>query len=124
MAFESVLGDLKKSDDVDAVQILNSLLNPKNIDMKTHIISPIAFAIFEAILKDIENLLTEIGKDKKLKLPRTVKLLKNLDNQIKMFMVSWNRQSRNEITSTLQSIREEGATDRSFFQKLTGTGRT
>jgi len=91
--------------------------------MKTHIISPIAFAIFEAIQKDIENLLTEIGKDKKLKLPRTVKLLKNLDTQIKLFMVSWNRQSRNEITQTLQSIREEGATDRSFFQKLTGTGR-
>jgi len=123
MAFESVLGDLKKSDDIDAVQILNSLINPKNIDMKTHIISPIAFAIFEAIQKDIENLLTEIGKDKKLKLPRTVKLLKNLDTQIKLFMVSWNRQSRNEITQTLQSIREEGATDRSFFQKLTGTGR-
>lgn len=123
MAFENVLGDLKKDDDVDANQILNSLLNPKNIDMKTHIISPIAFAVFEAIQKDIESLLTEIGKDKNLKLPRTKKLLKNLDTQIKKFMVSWNRKSRDEITSTLQSIREEGATERSFFQRLTGTGR-
>lgn len=122
MAFENVLGDLKKDDDVNATQILNSLLNPKNIDMKTHIISPVTFAILEGIVSDIENLLQEVNSSG-LKLPRTKKLLLKVVKQIKVFMVSWNRLSRIEVTKTLQSIREEGSTDRSFFQKLLGTGK-
>ena len=122
MAFETVLSDLQKDETIDANKILESLLNPKNIDMKTHIISPITFAILESVVKNLENLLTQTGKQK-IKLPLTTKLLKDMIKQLKMFMVSWNRLSRDEITKTLQSLRQEGMQDRSFYQKLLGMGK-
>ncbi|MBY8981651.1 MAG: hypothetical protein KGD57_01770 [Candidatus Lokiarchaeota archaeon] len=122
MAFEQVLGDLQKEESADANKILESLLSSKNIDMKTHIINPVTFAILEGIIVTVEDLLTEINQQK-LKLPLTKKLLKTVLFQIKKFMVSWNRQGRKEITETLQSIRQEGATERSFFQKMTGIGK-
>ena len=122
MAFEQVLGDLQKEESADANKILESLLSSKNIDMKTHIINPVTFAILEGIIVTVEDLLTEINQQK-LKLPLTKKLLKTVLFQIKKFMVSWNRQGRKEITETLQSIRQEGATERSFFQKMTGLGK-
>ena len=122
MAFEQVLGDLQREESADANKILESLLSSKNIDMKTHIINPVTFAILEGIIVTLEDLLTEINK-KKLKLPLTKRLLKTVLFQIKKFMVSWNRQGRKEITETLQSIRQEGATERSFFQKMTGLGK-
>lgn len=122
MAFENVLGELQIQEDTSANKILDSLLNPKNIDMKTHIISPITFAIMEGIINNIEGLLTDMHKQK-IKLPMTTKLLKDIVKKLKQFMVSWNRLSREEITATLQSIRQEGATERSFFQKMLGTGK-
>jgi len=120
MAFENVLGELQIQEDTSANKILDSLLNPKNIDMKTHIISPITFAIMEGIINNIEGLLSSI---KKLKLPMYKKVLREVVKKLKQFMVSWNRMSRDEITKTLQSIRQEGATERSFFQKMLGTGK-
>lgn len=123
MAFETVLGDLQREDLIDANKILENLLNPRNIDMKTHIISPITFAILETVVMNLENLLTEIKAEIKLKLPMLKKLLKDMITKLKQFLVSWNRQSRVEITKTLQSIRQEGSGDRSFFQKLLGTGK-
>ena len=122
MAFENVLGELQIQEDTSANKILDSLLNPKNIDMKTHIISPITFAIMEGIINNIEGLLTSLD-EQKVKLPMTKKLLKGIVIKLKLFMVSWNRMSRDEITKTLQSIRQEGATERSFFQKMLGTGK-
>ena len=122
MAFETVLSDLQKEETIDANKILDSLINPKNIDMKTHIISPITFAILESIVSNLENLLTETGKQK-IKLPLTKKLLKDMTMKFKLFMVSWNRLSREEITKTLQSIRQEGMQDRSLYQKLLGMGK-
>ena len=122
MAFETVLGDLQKDEMIDANKILESLLNPKNIDMKTHIISPVTFAILESVVKNLENLLTQTGKQK-IKLPLTTKLLKDMIKQLKMFMVSWNRLSRDEVTKILQSLRQEGMQDRSFYQKLLGMGK-
>ena len=122
MAFENILGELKIQEDTSANKILDSLLNPKNIDMKTHIISPITFAIMEGIINNIEGLLTDMHKQK-IRLPMTTKLLKDIVKKLKQFMVSWNRLSREEITTTLQSIRQEGATERSFFQKMLGTGK-
>ena len=122
MAFETVLSDLQKEETIDANKILESLLNPKNIDMKTHIISPVTFAILESIVKNLENLLTQTGKQK-IKLPLTTKLLKDMIKQLKMFMVSWNRLSRDEVTKTLQSLRQEGMQDRSLYQKLLGMGK-
>jgi len=122
MAFENVLGELQIQEDTSANKILDSLLNPKNIDMKTHIVSPITFAIMEGIINNIEGLLTDMY-NQKIKLPMTTKLLKDVVKKLKQFMVSWNRLSREEITTTLQSIRQEGATERSFFQKMLGTGK-
>lgn len=122
MAFETVLSDLQKEETIDANKILESLLNPKNIDMKTHITSPVTFAILESIVKNLENLLTETGKQK-IKLPLTKALLKDMVIKLKMFLVSWNRLSREEVTKTLQSLRSEGVQDRSLYQKLLGLGK-
>lgn len=123
MAFETVIGDLQREDLIDANKILESLLDPKNIDMKTHIISPVTFAILESVVMSLENLLTEVNSNTKVKLPLTKKLLKDLIYKLKLFLVSWNRQGRIEVTKTLQSIRQEGSGERSFFQKLLGTGK-
>ena len=123
MAFEQVLGDLQSEEISDANKILESLLDAKNIDMKTHVLNPVTFAILEGVIVTVEDLLTEVGQLKKLSLPLTKKLLKTVLFQIKKFMVSWNRLSRDEVTKTLQSIRQEGATERSFFQKMIGAGK-
>lgn len=122
MAFESVLGELQKEENIDATKILDNLLNPKNIDMKTHIISPVTFAVLEATIKGLENLLSETKKQK-VKLPITKRLLRDMVKQLKMFLVSWNRESRKEVTRTLQSLRQEGTQDRSFYQKLLGLNK-
>lgn len=122
MAFENILGELQIQEDTTANKILESLLNPKNIDMKTHIVSPITFAIMEGIINNVEGLLSALD-EQKIRLPMTKKLLKDIIIKLKQFMVSWNRMSRDEITKTLQSIRQEGATERSFFQKMLGTGK-
>lgn len=122
MAFETVLSDLQKEETIDANKILESLLNPKNIDMKTHIMSPVTFAILESVVNNLENLLTEVNQQK-LKLPITKKVLKDLIEKLKTFLVSWNRLSREEITKTLQSLRQEGMQDRSLYQKLLGMGK-
>ena len=122
MALETSLGDLFKEETIDANKILDKLLDPKNIDMKTHIISPITFAYLEGVVNNIEILLGDI-KGGKIKLPLTTKLLKDIVKKIKLFMVSKDRLSRTEITETLKSIRQEGATERSFFQKLLGTSK-
>ena len=77
MAFENVLGELQKEEMIDANAILDSLLNPKNIDLKTHIVSPITFAVLEGIVNNLETLLSEVGKQK-IKLPLTRKILKDI----------------------------------------------
>ena len=122
MALETELGELFKEETIDTRKILSDLLNPKNIDMKTHIVSPLTFAILEGIINNIEELLSEIGKQK-VKLPLTKKLLKKIIRQLKLFLVSWNRLSREEVTKTLQSIRTEGTEGKSLYQKLLGIGR-
>jgi len=122
MAFETELGELMRQDTLDANKILDNLLNPKNIDMKTHIISPITFAILESVIINLENLLTDVNSQK-MKLPLAKKLLKDMINKLKFFLVSWNRLSREEITKTLQSQRQEGTTERSFYQRLLGMGK-
>lgn len=123
MAFETVLGELQREDIIDANKILESLLNPKNIDMKTHIISPVTFAVLESVVNNLEKLLTEVDAQRQIKLPLTKKILNDLVLKLKLFLVSWNRQSRIEVTKTLQSIREEGSGERSFFQRMLGTGK-
>ena len=122
MAVETVLADLEKEQTVDNAQILNSLLNPENIDMKTHIMSPITFAMLEAVVNNLQNLLLKI-KTQKIKLPITKKLLEDMIRQLKKLLVSWNRLGRIEITKTLQSLRQEGMQERSFYQKLLGIGK-
>ena len=122
MAVETVLADLEKEQTVDNAQILNSLLDPNNIDMKTHIMSPITFAMLEAVINNLQNLLLKI-KTQKIKLPITKKLLEDMIRQLKKLLVSWNRLGRIEITKTLQSLRQEGMQERSFYQKLLGIGK-
>lgn len=122
MALETQIGDLFKEETIDANKILDSLLDPKDIDMKTHIISPVTFAILESVVMNIENLLTQINQQK-LKLPLTKKLLNDIIKKLKMFFVSWERQSRKEVTETLKSLRQEGTAERSLYQKLLGLNK-
>jgi len=122
MALETQMGELFKDETLDSMKILDSLLSPKNIDMKTHIISPLKFAILESVTINCKFLLAET-KRKNLKLPMFEKVLTTLIKKIKLFLVSWDRMSRKEITETLQSIKQEGTETRSLFQKLIGSGK-
>jgi len=121
MAIEQSLGDLiNENETANVLSILESLLNPENIDMKTHIISPVSFAVFEAIISDFDLLVCDIDKNCVYRLTMTKSLLETTRDKLKMFLISWNRESRKEITETLKSIREEGSGERSFFQRILG----
>ena len=122
MALETRLGELFKEETIDGMKILDSLLSPKNIDMKTDIVSPFKFAVLEAVVTTAKYCLAEIKKAQ-LILPMFEKFLKKLIHQIKVLMVSHVRKSRDEITRTSQSLRQEGTTERSFFQKMLGMSR-
>lgn len=123
MALETALGELIKEDQIDANKILHELLDQKNIDMKTHINDPITFAILESFIYIINDMLKDIKKSG-TRLPITEKFLKSFLAQLKKFLVSWDRQSRKEITETLQAIKQENSNERSLFQRLTGFGRS
>lgn len=116
MAFETTLGELMRQDTIDANKILSELLSEKNIDMKTHILTPIEFAILESTVNNLESMLFET----KGKLPITTKLLRDIIRQLKKFMVSWQRLSRKEITETLQAAKQQEVAQRSLFGRLTG----
>lgn len=122
MAFQIALEDLRKEDTIDANKILQYLLNPENINMKTHIMSPVVFSILEGVIVNIEDLLTEVGSTK-LKLPKTKAILEEIRDRLKEFLVSWNRESRKEITKTLQSIRQEQNSTRTFAERLLGMNK-
>lgn len=116
MAFESTFDELLKDETLDANAILHELLDPKNIDMKTHIADPITFAMLEAIISNLEDLFSTA---KKAKMPLTKKILRDTIKHLKMYLVSWKRLSRKEITETLQKTKEED-NSRNIFQKLAG----
>lgn len=117
MALETKLEELIREDDLDANKILHELLSKEGIDLKTHITDPVTFAMLEAVVMNLEELFSVA---KKCKLPLTKKILKDMIDQLKKFLVSWNRLSRKEITETLQKTKEEDSGTRSLFQKLAG----
>lgn len=121
MAMETQISDLMREDTIDQNKILDNLINPENIDMKTDINDPITFAIFESIVRNLEKLLQGLDEGK-IQLPITRKLLVTVLDKLKLFLVSWNRKSRSEITETLKANREEGTGAKSFFQKMAGYG--
>ena len=121
MAFEGQISDLMREDTIDANKILDNLLDPKNIDMKTDINDPITFAILESLVAHFEELLSGFEK-KKIDLPITKKLLKDMILYLKKFLISWERKSRIEITETLKANKEQESGAKSFFQKLSGFG--
>lgn len=122
MAFETVLGDLViDSNTGDSYKILGDLLDEKNIDMKTHIISPVTFSILSSISKNCVKLLSYIKK-KKYKFPKFTSLLKDIIHDIKVFMVSWGRKSRDEITDTLKAIAQKVQDSRTITDRLLGIG--
>lgn len=120
MAFEGQISDLMREDTIDSNKILNDLLDPKNIDMKTDIADPITFAILDVLVDLIEDFFSQT---KNVKLPKTKKLLKDIVKKIKLFMVSWKRQSRIEITETLKANKEVESGAKSLFQKIAGFGQ-
>ena len=122
MSFESDFGELMRVENIDNAKILQMLIDPKNIDMKTHILDPITFASLEAFIENLEDMLFVI-KSSKNKLPKSKKILKLFIKKLKMFLVSWERQSRAEVVETLKSNRIDGTGERSLFQKLINAGR-
>ena len=122
MSFESDFGELMRVENIDNAKILQMLIDPKNIDMKTHILDPITFASLEAFIENLEDMLFVI-KSSKNKLPKSKKILKLFIKKLKMFLVSWERQSRAEVVETLKSNRVDGTGERSLFQKLINAGR-
>ena len=122
MAMETQLDNLLREDSLDANKILSLLLDPDNIDMKTHVCDPITFAVLESIVNQFEDMVTGLEKQK-LKLPITKKMLKDIIVLLKKFLVSWDRQSRIEITETLKAIKEEGTGAKSLFQTIAGLGK-
>lgn len=121
MAMETQISELMREDTIDANKILDNLLSPENIDMKTHICDPVTFSLFQSLVDNFEKL-AMLQKSKKKQLPITSKLLEDICSNLKKFLVSWNRESRKEVTETLKAVKEEGAGAKSLFQKIAGMG--
>ena len=119
MAMETQISELMREDTVDANKILDSLLDPKNIDLKTHICDPVTFALFQSLVDNFEKL-AMLEKHTKKQLPITDKLLKDICDDLKNFLVSWNRESRKEITETLKATKQEDAGAKSLFRTIAG----
>ena len=120
MAFESTLEPLFKEEILDTAKILNQMLNPKNINMKTHIQAPVTFAILGSFIKNFQQLLSGV---KKSKYPLTYRILNDFIKELKEYLVSWNRLDRTEIKEILQATKAEESGARSIFQKLAGLGK-
>lgn len=117
MALDRLGYDLMQEETISAEKILSELLSDKNIDMKTHVLSPVEFAMFESVIEYVDDLLIFSQKNG---LKRTTKLLKTMSKKLKMFLVSWNRLSRTEITNTLAGRIHEEQANRTLTQRLLG----
>ena len=121
MALDRAFGDFLGEEGVGAGKILSDLLNDKNIDTKTHIVSPVTFAILESVV-DYLSEVQIFAKKKGLK--ETSKFLDNFIFKLKKFLVSWQRLSRKEITETLARVTEQ-QTAKSLTSRLLGmSGKT
>lgn len=118
MALDNVFTDLMRGEDITTEKILSELLNDKNINLKTHIITPIELSILEGYIEYLEEL--QIFA-KKHGLKKTARFLNTFLKRFKQFMVSWQRLSRKEITETLAGIREQ-QTAKSLTSRLLGMG--
>lgn len=119
MSFEALFPELMRSTgSVDANAILRDLLDDKNIDTKTHILTPVEMAILDAYVDYITDMIV-FCKTKGLR--RTAKFLSKFLIQFKKYMVSWKRLSRTEVTNTLSAIQQR-ETGTSFVSKLLGMG--
>lgn len=117
MALERLgYGLLPEEEETGQFKILNELLNDKNIDMITEIMSPVDFALFDSIIEELEDVAFTATTQK---LENTAKFLKTFSTKIKKFMVSYKRQSRSETYNTLADARREKSS-RSWQQKLLG----
>jgi enolase len=117
MALERLgYGLLPEEEETGQFKILNELLNEKNIDMITEILSPIDFALFDSLIEQLEETAFTATEEK---LTATSTFLKMFSLKIKKFMVSYKRQSRSETYNTLADARREKSS-RSWQQKLLG----
>jgi hypothetical protein len=108
MSMQGIFDELMASDDITAEKILQYLLtSDKSLSMKTHIIDPVALAIYKAYL----------GHIKEMKLKKSEKILKEFLISYLEYMVSYKRLGREEIIRALTSLRNEKST---FADKLMG----
>jgi len=119
MALETFGREIFSEEEINAEQILSQLLSNKNINLKTHILSPVEMAILESYIAEIEKqrVFTKTNGYK-----QTARFLKTFTLRFKEFMVSWKRLSREEVIQALAEIRKE-KTGRTFAERLLGMGR-
>lgn len=91
----SLLEELEQVSDVRAEQILQSLLQPdEGIKLKTHIVAPREMSS----LRVLESVLEESGMGK------SAKLLRTWLDVYEMYMVSYDRKSREEIIRAVSAM--------------------
>lgn len=121
MSFEQSLLNLVQNQDIlDNAKILSELQNPKNINMKTHIVSPVEFALLDALISFLKNSIEILKKKRQLK--KFVKFLEDFVKALKELLVSWNRQSRKEITETISGQINKQNVSRTAIERLIGVG--
>lgn len=91
----SLFDEMKKTSNINAEQILNELLNAENIELKTHILQPLN-------LTTLKTIAVKLRADGFIKSADTIDAF--IDYYLR-YMVSWNRQSREEIVRSVIALR-------------------
>lgn len=95
---EQIFSDLMASDEITAEKILQYLLtSDKNLSLKTQVNDPVALAIYRSFMIHLQS----------MKLKKSSKVMKEFLVSYLEFMVSYKRQSRDEVIRALTSLRTE-----------------
>ncbi len=106
----ALFDELKKTGDINIEQILNALLNDTNIELKTQIVNPLGLTTLKTISEKLNN-------EKCIKCANTINTF--IDWYLR-YMVSWNRQSRDEIVRSVIALRVKEEKTPTVAEKLMG----
>lgn len=97
--FDSIIQKIDSNIDSENEKLVSMFFNPKDIDMKTEI--PDSALMYLAMLETYTDRLKFLG------LKRSSKATKKIILLYKLFMVSRNRQGRQEGTSMIGALRDK-----------------
>lgn len=107
----AVLDDvMRSSEELSLVQVINELLRPENIRMKTEIPNVSALLKLRVLSKWL----------KQNQLDDAAELIDIWIENFVLDMVSSGRQSRKEVADMVKALRGEESEDRDFMQRLEG----